>query len=58
MNKKGIFLPLFVISTLFILGLLFASITYEKNERQDKEIGQNALAILKSYDEGEKINLS
>ena len=53
MNKKAVFLPLFVVVTLIILSTLTFTISQTKLHRQDK-VGAKALSILKSYDEGEK----
>lgn len=53
MNKKAVFLPLFVIVTLVILVLLSYTITKVKLSRQDK-VGIKSLSIMKAYDEGEK----
>ena len=54
MNKKGFFLPLFVISTLIILSSLTYIIETTKLARQDN-VGMQATSIIKSYDESEKI---
>ena len=56
MNKKGIFLPLFVLSVFIILGLLYSTIIHEKNKRENSVIGEQAASLLKVYDEQEKIN--
>jgi len=56
MNKKGVFLPIFVFSVFIILGLLYSTIAYEKLKREDMVIGLKASNLIKAYDEGDKIN--
>lgn len=55
-NKKGIFLPLFVFATIFILGVLFYIIRTTESEKQDL-VGLKAITLGKLYDETEKTML-
>jgi len=52
-NKKGIFLPLFVFTTIFILGALFYVINTTESKREDL-VGLKAITLLKTYEEKEK----
>ncbi|HLC86499.1 MAG TPA: hypothetical protein VJG30_04395 [Candidatus Nanoarchaeia archaeon] len=54
MNKKAFFMPLFVVSTFLVLGILLYSIS-SANAQKDDVVGGNAVALIKTYDEGEKI---
>src|SRR3989344_5086277 len=56
MNKRGIFLPLFVIITALILSVLFYTVKTAVDEKQDL-IGLRATNLVKLYDETEKINI-
>src|SRR3989344_981874 len=56
MNKKGVFLPLFVFVTIFILLTLLFIINSEENKKNDL-VGLRAISIIKTYDEIEKINI-
>lgn len=53
MNKKAIFLPLFVIATLVILTTMAFTISQVKIFRQDDKVGVRAVSLLKTYDEAE-----
>jgi len=56
LNKKGIFLPLFVFSSIVILGVLFYVMNTTEAKKEDF-VGLKAVNIIKTYDEAEKINL-
>ncbi len=56
MNKKGMFLPMFVISSIFILSALFAAMWSAEKEKNDL-VGLRAVNIIKIGDEIEKIGL-
>lgn len=56
LNKKGIFLPLFVFFSIAVLGMLFYIMQTTESKKEDF-IGLKAINIIKTYDEAEKINL-
>ncbi len=56
MNKKGVFLPIFVIFTAVILSVLFYIISTTEANKQDL-VGLRAVNLIKNYDESEKINI-
>jgi hypothetical protein len=56
MNKKGIFLPLFVFMTILILSILFYTIRGAQEQKQDF-IGLRAIKLVNLYNEIERSNL-
>ncbi len=53
-NKKGVFLPLFVIFTAVILSMLLFTM-YGTESKKNDLIGLRAISLVKAYDEGSKI---
>ena len=54
-NKKGIFIPMFVIFTAVILGVIFYMM-YNQESMKNDLVGLRASSLLKAYDEEEKIS--
>jgi len=55
MNKKAdLFMPMFVLTSFIVLALLFYTISSTNAKRNDL-IGASSIALIKVYDEGEKV---